>query len=117
MNFSLVYLVQRFFYRIGIFLYDWYVGSFFVIGKASIDTLERLDRYWALKITVKNLFQPLYQDRSLVGRVLGFFFRTSRALIASVLYIFVIFIFGAVYVAWAGLPIYIITRGFSLKLL
>ena len=113
MNFAVVYLVQRFFYRIWVFIHDWYVGSFLFIGKACIDTLERLDRTWALAITVRNLFQPLYQDRTVIGRILGFIFRSLRSALAMIFYLFVICFFVAVYLAWVILPAYILWRGLS----
>jgi hypothetical protein len=115
MNFAAVYLIQRFFYRIWMFFYDWYIASFLFIGRHCIDLLERLDRYWALRITFKNLFQPLYQDHTAVGRILGFVFRILRIICALGIYLFIILLAIVIYAAWAGLPIYIVSRGLLLS--
>ena len=112
MSFSLVYLVHRFFYRILLFIHGWYIGSFRVISRRTIDTLESLDRYWAVKITLRNLFQPLYQDRSMVGRILGFIFRSSRIVIASFIYLIVVIAAVIGYLLFAAFPIYLIRWGF-----
>jgi len=112
MNFSLVYLVNRFFYRIFDFVRDWYWGSFSFIGRQLINFLESLDQIFAWRITVRNLFQPLYQDHSIIGHTLGFIFRSARIFMGSVIYL-VIFVFTAVlYLIWAAIPIYILVWGF-----
>lgn len=112
MSFSLIYLIQRFFYRIFEFLRHWYVGSFLTISHWLINALESLDRYFALRITLKNLFKPLYQDYTLIGYTLGFIFRFWRALFSGIIYFFVILFFIAIFLAWAGIPIYIVYRGY-----
>ena len=110
---ALSYLFGRFFYRIWLFLSDWYIGSFRLIWRKTIDLLESLDRTLAVWITFKNLFQPLYQDRTFTGRILGFLFRSLRVLIALALYAAVlavgIIIYGIIFV----IPIYILYWGFG----
>ena len=107
-NIAVVYLIKQFFYRIWAFLEDWYIGGFLMVARRGVDVLEQLDRSVAFKITVKNLFKPLYQDETFVGRVLGFFFRSSRVIIGGFLYGAVIAVFVAAYLIWALIPIYII---------
>ncbi len=112
MSFSLVYLFHRLGYRLWMFVYGWYVGGARAIGGKTIGILESLDQIWAFKITLRNLFKPLYQDQSFVGRILGFFFRSGRLLIAGFIYLIVIIIGTAIYIGWAGIPIYVIWKGF-----
>lgn len=112
MSFSLVYLVHRFFYRIYDFLRHWYVGGFLAIARRTLAILERLDRTFALRITLRYFLKPLYQDYSILGYVLGFFFRTGRLLAGGVVYLAVVAIAAAVYLFWAGLPFYIVAKGF-----
>ncbi|MEK7630004.1 MAG: hypothetical protein AAB432_01295 [Patescibacteria group bacterium] len=113
MNFALVYLVQQFFYRIFDFFYHWYIKSGRFYSNIVLNRLEKLDYYFAWRITLKNLFQPLYKDYSIIGYVLGFFFRLLRLLITSVIYAF-IFIFAAgLYLLWLAAPIYLIAKTFS----
>ncbi len=112
MSFSLVYLAQRFVYRIEMFVYDWYIGGFLAIGAKTIGVLESLDRTWALCINVRNVFRPLYQDQSLIGHILGFALRLGRIIIAAALYVVVIIVGATAYVFWAGIPLYVIKKGF-----
>lgn len=113
MNFSLAYLVARFFYRIREFILDWYLGSFREIGRATINFLEYLDQFLAWKITAKNLFRPLYQDYTFLGYTFGFIFRSIRIVIAGAIYLVIIAAAVIVFLIWIGIPFYIIYYGFS----
>jgi len=113
MNFSLIYLVRQFFFRIYQFIHDWYVGSFIKIWHLTLNVLELMDKVFAIKVTFKNLFQPLYGDRSVIGYILGFAFRSLRFLICIFIYPIVIIIATAIYIIWIFIPIYIIYIGFN----
>lgn len=110
---AIPYLIGRAFYRIKLFIFDWYVGSFRLISRNMINRLERLDRTWALLITFKNMFQPLYQDRTFIGRILGFIFRFIRIVIGLVLYVLIIVLAILIYAAIAIAPLYILYWGFG----
>jgi len=112
MSFSLIYLLQRFFYRIWMFIYDWYVGGFIAIGGKVVSFLEKMDRTWAFRINLRNLFKPLYQDQTLIGRLLGFVLRSARLILAGALYTLIIILGAGIYILWAGIPIYVIDKGF-----
>ncbi|KKQ21870.1 hypothetical protein A2999_01985 [Candidatus Wolfebacteria bacterium RIFCSPLOWO2_01_FULL_38_11] len=115
----IIYLFNRFFFRIKEFFRHWYIKSFFFYTHAVISFFEKLDRFFALKITFRFLFQPLYADRSAIGYILGFIFRSIRIIIASFVYLAVFFIAIIVYVFWMLIPIIIfleiINFDFSLK--
>src|SRR3989344_1866218 len=111
MGFSLVYLMNWAGYRILEFFRHWYINAFLYISRKILGLLERLDRGFALKITARNFFRPLYQDYTVIGYVMGFFFRFWRVLIASLIYGVVIFLGAIVYFAWAAFPIYIFYKG------
>lgn len=83
-----------------------------VISHQTIEILEKFDRSLALRITLKNLFTPLYQDRTPVGYILGFIFRVLRVVVGAVIYFVVIVAGIAIYVIWAAIPIYVIVKGF-----
>ncbi len=93
------------------FVYNWYIGGFLFFYRHMTNVLERFDRTWAFQITLKNLFQPMYQDQTIVGRILGFIFRSFRIVIAGTIYAFVILVGISLYVMWAAIPLYIISRG------
>lgn len=114
MSFSLVYLVQRFVYRIYEFVRHWYVGGFLAIARRTLAVLESLDQTLALWVTFRYLFRPLYQDYSVIGYVLGFIFRVFRLFMGSLVYLVIISVAAAIYLLWAGLPLYIVAKGFSI---
>lgn len=108
MNFSLVYLGNRFFYRLFDFFHHWYIDGSKVFFHHFISFLERLDRRFAVKVTLRYFFQPLYKDYSIVGRILGVIFRSGRIIIGTVAYLFIAVIFLAIYLLWLLAPVIII---------
>lgn len=104
MNFALVYIVNRLVYRIKDFFHHWYVHASRTLGHAFISFLERLDRTFAVRITLGHFFEPLYKDYSIVGRILGVIFRSARVLIGGIVYLFFGIIFLGVYLAWLLIP-------------
>jgi hypothetical protein len=109
------YLINHFFYRLVEFFRHWYLDSFKIYSHFVISLLEKFDRRLAFRITLKYLFQPLYQDRSVIGYILGFFFRTSRLMIGGIIYFFIIVAALIVYLIWLMILPYIIYQiGYSL---
>ena len=101
---ALTYLGQRFIYRIAEFLRHWYIKSMKTYGNFMINRLENLDYYFAWKITLKNLFQPLYKDYSFIGYILGFIFRALRLLTASLVYLVIFAVAVLIYLIWLLIP-------------
>lgn len=108
MSLSVVYIAHRFLYRVLDFLRHWYVGSFYFISRQMFNVLEILDRRLAFKVSVRYWLKPLYQDYTPLGYLFGFILRTSRIIAGGAVYLIVIILAVAVYLAWAGIPIYII---------
>ncbi|HUZ92479.1 MAG TPA: hypothetical protein VNG29_00580 [Candidatus Paceibacterota bacterium] len=104
MNFALTYLIYRFAYRVGDFFHHWYYDGSRNFFHGFISFLESLDRTFAVRLTLKFLFHPLYKDYTIVGRILGFIFRSGRILIGVVVYAFFAVIFFAIYLAWLLVP-------------
>ena len=103
-DFALGYLFHRFFYRIADFFRHWYIDGSRIIAHVFITTLEDLDRSFAVKITLVHFFEPLYKDYSIVGRVLGFIFRSIRVAIGAIVYVFITGCFIVAYLAWISIP-------------
>jgi hypothetical protein len=104
MDFAPIYLLQRLVYRIGDFFHHWYVDGSRAIGNKFILTLEAADQAFAIKITLRHFFEPLYKDYSVMGRILGVPFRAGRILIGGVIYFLIAIAFAVIYVAWVALP-------------
>jgi hypothetical protein len=102
------YLFIRFFYRLKEFLRHWYFDSFRLYSNFVISLLEKLDRRLAFKVTLQHLFQPLYQDQTTIGFILGFFFRSARLIVGGFIYLIMAFIAVLVYLAWLAVPLYLI---------
>lgn len=105
---TLEYVLNSFLCQITDFFKHWYVDSFYFFSQALISFLEGLDRFFAFKITLKHLFHPLYQDRTLIGYTLGFIFRLIRIIMGFVIYAFIIIFVFIVYLAWLIVPLFII---------
>lgn len=107
---SLTYLIQRFSYRITEFLRHWYIKSATIYWHGFFNLLERLDYYLAWKITLKYLFKPLYKDRTIIGYIMGFFWRSVRLLAGGVVYILLFLAALAVYLIWLLTPVLIVYK-------
>jgi len=104
---SFLYLFTHLASRILDFFRHWYIHGFIRAIHLALGFLERLDRIFALRITMKNWFQPLYQDYTVIGYIWGFIFRTIRIFIGLVIYaIFILFAF-ALFMLWAAIPFYV----------
>ncbi len=106
----IIYGLNRFIFRISEFIRHWYLEGFIVYIHYFISLLERLDRFFALKVTWRNLFRPLYQDRSIIGYILGFIFRFLRLIIGGIFYLFLIFFAVLGYLIWAAIPLFIVFK-------
>lgn len=112
-NISLVYLLTHLGRRVLDFFRHWYFYGFLKATHWSYNVLERLDRIFALRITVKNWLQPLYQDYSAIGYLLGFIFRTARIFTALAVYGFFMVAALGLFLLWAVIPPYVIYQIFS----
>ena len=65
------------------FLFFWFIEGPKAYWKHASSLLFAFEDVWAVGIPAKNLFAPLYQDYSIMGRVIGPFFRLGRILIGA----------------------------------
>lgn len=105
MNFSLVYIFGRLFFRIKDFFHHWYVDASRYFFHRFISFLENLDQTLAFQMTLRHMFEPLYKDYSIMGRILGPIFRFGRVLVGFVVYAIVGVLFLTFYLAWLLLPV------------
>ena len=109
---SLVYILTHLGKRALDFFRHWYVNGFLRTIHWTYNILEKFDRYFALRITMKNWFQPLYQDHTFLGYFFGFVFRTARILTGLLVYGLTIILAASIYLLWAMAPIYVIYKIF-----
>lgn len=106
----LIYITTRFAYRFQEFLKHWYLDSFTIISHSLVSFLERLDRIFALQVTLRHIFEPLYQDRTVLGYFLGFVFRSLRLILAIAVYVLVVSLFVMFYFLWVLLLPYVVYK-------
>lgn len=105
-----IYLLNHSIFRIKEFLRHWYINSFFVYSQFIVSFLEKIDRFFAFKITWRYLFHPLYQDRTVLGYILGFIFRLQRLLVGGLFYLVIIGAAAGLYLIWLAFPIFVIYK-------
>ncbi|MEK7149469.1 MAG: hypothetical protein AAB757_00615 [Patescibacteria group bacterium] len=103
----LIFAINRISFRISNFIRHWYFTSFQIYAGFIVSLLEKFDKFFAFKITRRNLFKPLYQDSSIIGYVLGFFFRFWRLVFGGVFYAVFLALALAAFVGWSAIPIFI----------
>ncbi len=113
MDFAPIYLIDRFVYRIVDFFHHWYVDGSRAIAHRFVNALAAADTAFAVEITLRHFFEPLYRDYSPVGRVVGVIFRSGRIAIGVAAYAVLAAIFLALYVAWLAIPALILFYGFK----
>jgi len=104
------YIVSRFVYHVFIFFEHWYIGGFIVFFGIFERVIQRFEGVFAILITLRNFFKPLFQDRTFMGYILGFIFRTFRILIGGIIYLVIAVIGLVLYLMWAIIPIYSIVK-------
>lgn len=110
---SLLYITTHLGRRISDFFRHWYVDGFFRAMDWALSGLERLDKRFAVRITAKNWFQPLYQDYTIIGYVWGFIFRTVRIFVGLSVYLAFVIFAASLFSAWAALPVFVIYQIFT----
>ncbi|MBN2197605.1 hypothetical protein JW698_00165 [Candidatus Wolfebacteria bacterium] len=106
----ILYLIKRFYLCLIKFIRHWYLNSSKIYSHFIISLLEKFDKKLAFKITARHLFNPLYQDRSFIGYILGFFFRSARLIWGGFVYIIIIIIAVIIYLFWLIIPLFIIYK-------
>lgn len=111
-GFAAYYIFQRILRRFTEFFRHWYVRSFILWTHGILTLLENLDQTFAVAITWRHFGEPLYQDRSIVGHILGFIFRSARIAIGGVIYVVIIILAAALYIGWCAVLPFIIYKIF-----
>ena|SRR3989344_3180506 len=107
---AIAYSIQRLFFRVYEFFVHWYGHGFIKAVDRTLSVFHMLDRTLALRVTLKHFWQPLYQDYTTLGYILGFVFRTIRVVIGVAVYGCVAVLALSLYILWAAVPAYLIYR-------
>ena len=103
--YTLSFLAQRFVLRCLAFIRHWYKDGSCRFLESWSSVAGSLEQLIAVRITLKNFFKPLYQDYSIIGRIIGPVFRLIRVLFGLLVHAIVIILFFAVYLVWLCIPV------------
>lgn len=104
------YLFLRGIQAIERFLSHWYILVFYAYWGYVTRSLLALDRYFAFRVTLLNIFNPLYQDYSFLGYVLGIFFRSILLFFGGIVYAVILIVALAIYFVWVSIPPILVLR-------
>jgi len=107
---AFLYVFKTFCNSFLLFFVHWYWDGFsFVYGK-TLALLRGLERHFALRASLYFLFKPLYQERNVIGYVLGFSYRLVRITLGGFLALLLCVLATAVYIFWALVPAYMLYK-------
>mgnify|MGYP001221581347 CR=1 FL=1 len=89
-------------------LFSWYTTGFITLLQNYRTLLRRLEAQFAVGETFKHITEPLFQDPTASGRVVGIFFRLGRGLFALAFYLGVSIFYILAAALWALLPVLIL---------
>ncbi|MDP1629748.1 MAG: hypothetical protein Q8L57_03960 [bacterium] len=108
----LPYLISRLFLGVYQFFYDWYVGGFYAFWRRVYIIFKSWDREIAFRPTLRHWFQPLFQDYTVLGYILGFLFRTGRIIVGGAGALVIFGVSVIIYFIWVLIPAYIFIKIF-----
>jgi hypothetical protein len=92
------------------FLRVWYWGGFVFFNTFFREMMRRIDTVFALKITIRNFFVPLYNDRTILGYILGVVLRSARIIVSVPIYVCVWVISVGCALVWMGIPLFLVYK-------
>ncbi len=95
------------------FVYFWWHDSFFWWLEKWQKIHLDIEKTFAVKINLKYIFSPLYQDYSLVGFAVGIPARILRIIFGILIHILILTLLVFLYLCWAVIPFFIIYKIFK----
>ena len=112
LSLSFFYLFRRLWYHIAIFFHRWYVDGSYFFARTWLSIFLSLEQTFALKITLAHFFEPLYQDYTLMGQIIGPIFRLGRVVVAGFFYTILCSVFLFLYILWISIPVMLLLQAF-----
>lgn len=109
-----VYLIYAPTQSILLFFRHWFINGPRTIFHQALSFIHFLDNFFALYITIRYLFTPLYQDYSLVGYILGPLVRLCLLFSSLITYGLVLGITLFITFFWLSIPILILINSFNI---
>ena len=103
-----IYLIKTCIFRIWMFIWRWYVRGFLAVYGFWLGVIRATERRLAIRINVRFLFQPLYQERNITGYTFGFLYRLFKIILGGLWYGTTACIAILVYGVWAAIPMVVL---------
>lgn len=84
----------------------WYGQSPSWVYHRFLETIRTLDGRFAVQHMLRNITRPIFQDYDWQGRIIGFFLRLARILLAVFVYFLTFLLYVVVYLLWLAFPIF-----------
>lgn len=94
------YILKQSFHEVVCFFRRWYLERSELFWAKVFENLSLLDRGFAVAINARLVFQPLWGDYSVVGRILGPILRSFRVLLGSFIYFWILLFAGIIWLLW-----------------
>lgn len=104
----LVVLINEILKLIETFISFWYKDIPKHFWQNFLELFDGLERKFAVRITLENIFVPLWQDYSLLGRIISFPIRISKILIGILIYLAFFSVSFVIFISIEALPIILI---------
>lgn len=96
--------LMGFFKEIVFFPIWWYTKGALKTGKALFNFLKAIEKYFALRVWIKNIFKPMYAQYDLAGMVASFIVRTFQIIMRGSALIVLAVICFCLFLGWLALP-------------
>lgn len=83
----------------------WYGQSPNWVYNRFLETIRVLDGRFAVQHMLRNITRPIFQDYDWQGRVIGFFIRLVRILLALIIYVLTFVVYVLAYLIWLAFPL------------
>lgn len=96
----------------GFFIFWYYQGLLWFWHKA-IEIIDNFEATFAVRLMFKHITEPIFQDYTRAGRILGILIRLLRIMVGLLFYLAIIILFSILATTWAILPIFAIWQIFK----
>ena len=96
----------------GFFIFRYVQGLSWFWHKA-IEIISNFEATFAVRLMLKHITEPIFQDYTRAGRILGILIRLLRIVVGLLFYLAIIILFSVLATVWAILPILAIWQVFK----
>lgn len=93
----------------GFFVF-WFIKGPFWFWQRCLITLENFEGIFAVRLMLKHIAEPIFQDYSRAGRMIGVLIRLLRIVVGIIFYLAIILIFIFLAIIWLILPFFAVKQ-------